>query len=193
MGKPIDAPYICWIDLECTGNRDDDKIIEVGLAITDRQFVVQKTYSEVVGLSSPDRSFLVDRMEPVVRMMHHKNGLLRDLYEDHNKSMATIDAEISAMMKGLMGTNHMPLAGSGVMHFDRRYIKAEMPKTDKQLSYWALDVGVLRRWLDYFGIQVPDAVAAGEKKTHRALDDILAHIEEAKAYKAKLRECGWQR
>lgn len=185
--KPIEGDYICWIDLECTGNEDYDKIIEVGVAITDRNFEVVDTLTRNVLLPTTDDWLLVN-MKPVVRDMHTKNGLLDDLNRGFNAvKVQTVDDEVASLIRKYNGSNHMAFAGSGVLHFDRRFIRNEMPKTDKRLSYWALDVGVLRRWLVYFDIKVPQAELHGAK-THRALDDILEHINEAKAYRAAMLE-----
>lgn len=185
--KPEEFPYIAWIDLETTGNRDDDRIIEVGFVLTDRDL------NEVIHLTDYCRPWgwedLRARMaEPVVEM-HTKNGLLFDIESIDPMEMSgpgRIDRNIAAVLFQFGGGNHVPLAGSGVSHFDRKYIRREMPLTDSLLSYWAYDIGAVRRYLRWWGIEVPEAEQHAAKK-HRALDDVREHIAEAKAIRDALR------
>jgi oligoribonuclease (3'-5' exoribonuclease) len=187
--KPIDSPYIAWFDLETTGNRKDDSIIEVGFALTDRDL------NEVTALSAVvlphDYNFLRSRMDKVVVEMHEANGLLADLcdmeaHADIPRGPNRIDDHIATILKEYGKGNHVPLAGSGVSHFDRQYIRREMPRTDAKLSYWSLDIGVMRRWLQWWGIETPGSELR-QAKTHRALDDVREHIAEAKVIRDVLR------
>lgn len=180
--KPIDSPYIAWFDLETTGNRPDDSIIEVGLVLTDRDLNEVGAASFV---AQPwDWNFLRNRMDDVVVQMHTNNELLHDVSRTHTR-IEEVDAEIARILKQYGGGNHIPLAGSGVSHFDRQYIKRELPKTNDLLSYWSLDIGVMRRWLKWWGIETPGSELQ-QAKTHRALDDIREHIAEAKTIRDTL-------
>jgi len=188
MTKPIDQPYIAWFDLETTGSREDDSIIEVGFVLTDRDLNELVAVSEVV--LPHDYNFLRSRMDPVVVEMHEKNGLLADLnrIESHAyipRGANRIDTHIASILKEYGKGDHLPFAGSGVAHFDRKYIRREMPRTDAKLSYWALDIGSLRRWLQVWGIETPGS-ELHQPKTHRAVDDVREHIAEAKAIRDTL-------
>lgn len=178
MPKPEDSPYICWIDLECTGNQPTHQIIEVGLVITDRDLCVEEQRNWII---KPSEVWEY-QMNDLVREMHTENGLIRDV-KMKGRPTAVVDQEIADFLHRLDNGNHIPLAGSGVSHYDRRYIRADLPKTDARLSYWSLDIGVLRRTLTMVcGVVLPEAELK-EAKTHRALDDILVHIEEARVYR----------
>lgn len=181
--KPEDSRYIAWVDLECTGNKPDSQVLEVGLVITARNLdlVYQRNF-----IIKPSEVWEW-QMDDFVKQMHTENGLIRDV-KMKGQPREAVDRELATFMYALDDGNHIPFAGSGVSHYDRRYIQKDLPLFDARLSYWALDVGVLRRTLKVIcGITVPKAELK-EAKTHRALDDILVHIEEMRAYKEYLRD-----
>lgn len=176
--KPENSPYICWIDLETTGSGEYDIIIEIGAVMTDRDFNELSSKQIVLQLGKAFHH----RLDPVVLEMHTKNGLLDDCL---NSKILNMDADammvewISEFTKG----DHIPLAGSGVSHFDKpKFIARDLPLLNDYLSYWSYDVGTMRRWLKLFGVDIPGADTR-EGLNHRALDDIRAHIQEARAYK----------
>ncbi len=170
---------IAWIDLETTGSDINyEEIIEVGLAITDDKLNILDEYAWVIGdLDYQDRLL---RMDDVVIDMHTKSGLLADVLKSGTGTgnIQDVDEQVSAILTNLGGGQHIPLAGSGVLHFDRQFIKKFMPKTNKRLTYWGLDVGVVRRFLRLAGVPIPNS----GNLTHRALEDVRAHIAEAKQY-----------
>jgi oligoribonuclease len=169
-----------WLDLETTGtNERVDEIVEVGIALTDRDLNIIDERSWVVPLTDPAALFMMD---DVVIDMHQKSGLLGDILKANRMGrpgIAGVDEAVAKVLYKYNGTRHTPLAGSGVMHFDRRFIKRYMPKTDKALTFWAYDVGVVRRFMKMAGIRTPDNF---EALKHRALDDVHDHIDEAKVY-----------
>lgn len=183
---------LCWIDLETTGSAlATSQILEIGIAITDEEGNIQaeKSWLNPAGMDS----LRVANVDPVVIEMHAASGLWRDLqkvYRDPldardplnqhllaNPKLAGLDREISGwlLLQNDQRTEHMALAGSGVSHFDRGFIRRDLPSVDKMLTYWAYDVGVVRRMLRLVGLnsQSEDAMP-----NHRALDDVKAHITE---------------
>lgn len=161
-----------FIDLETLGTDvDNHPPIEVGVAIlrrSDLSVEFQRSYVTHLEEDEP--------MPPVVRDMHTKNGLLEDAY----RSMLTIedvDAHLARILDDLMDGHHIPFAGSGILHFDRKFIDRWMPLTSKRITYWAYDVGVVRRFSQWAGGKVLDGT-----KSHRALDDALWHAQEAAFY-----------
>jgi oligoribonuclease len=172
--------YLFWTDLETTGSTlDDNQIIEVGAAITDTDLNVLSGRSYVLPIMMK-----VD-MKPVVIEMHTKNGLLKDTMNPFvYTSQDVVDYELAQWVREFNGSNHMLLAGSGVMHFDRQFIKRDLPLLNDRLTYYAFDVGVMRRGYEIL-LGGEDWPADG--KTHRAFDDVLFHIEEAKFVLDKLR------
>lgn len=196
--RPADAPYVVWLDLETTGNRDDDKIIEIGAAVTDRDLNIIDNFETTVwpfpdmrkGTTEFREKLLAETIipgtDPVVQRMHTVSGLWRDVARD-GIALPTADAELARFVRRFSPDgDHLPLAGSGVSHFDRRYIRAQLPQSERRFAYWHYDIGVVRRFMSWWGIDAPASVAAKEGITHRALDDVHAHIAEAKAWRRRL-------
>lgn len=180
--KPEESPYICWVDLECTGNRSWDRILEVGAVMTDRELNELSAREFVVRM---DPNWLAG-MDTIVLAMHTKNGLIDDSWASRTQ-ITDVDAEMTEWIKTFTSGDHIPLAGSGVSHFDRPYIKKELGSFNRYLAYWAYDTGVIRRTLKLFGIDASFADTT-DNKTHRALDDIRAHVEEMRRYRKMFQE-----
>lgn len=178
-----------WLDLETTGlDPAKDAIIEIGCLLTD---------PHLNPVTAPDGRPLVpfeavvwpgvrayERIlaDPVVEAMHRSNGLLDDLAElaanpSKYEKVAAVEGQI---LTWLSRTGTAPgefvLAGSGVGRFDRRFIDRDMPTLASWLRYWAIDVDVLRRTRQAWGIAEPDR----EERPHRALADARLHLEEAR-------------
>jgi oligoribonuclease (3'-5' exoribonuclease) len=187
--------YIYWTDLECTGSTKDDYILEIGAVITDRELNEIDDRQIVLPITAQMEENLPD----VVREMHTVNGLLDDCKSkvlalgegmfivpekvSYDHAVAEADLELSAWIKSYNGADHMPFAGSGVGHYDRRYYDRQLPLTSKRLTYWPLDIGVVRRFMDLAGVQLTTSITGGtDAKTHRALDDTRVHINEARRW-----------
>jgi len=176
---------IAFVDLETSGNENIDEIIEVGVSVWSwpewkevyaKDIVVWPSVAGLQRLNEND----------VVREMHTKNGLLLDIGGDWGVPVERADdiLDDDFLQFGSRGSSHIPLGGSGVLHFDRKYMIRDLPKFNSRLSYWALDVGVLRRMFMMAG-----AVPADDNgKTHRALDDARVHAGEFKFYMEKIQE-----
>jgi oligoribonuclease len=182
--RPEDSPYICWIDLECTGNHPDDQILEIGAIMTDRA-LNEVAHKNLTIRTDPEA---VARMDAVVFAMHNENGLIEDSLNSRI-TLRQADEEMTTWIRTFTAKEHIPLAGSGVSHYDRPYIRKDLPRFDKYLTYWAYDTGVIRRSLKLFGVDVSKADTSGDK-THRAPDDIAAHVEEMRRYRAILGTMG---
>jgi len=168
------------LDTETTGNKEEDELIEMGMVMLDVPSLnVLGDYSIVI---EPSRE-AEERMlaNPVVTAMHHENGLLADLDGDTAVPADLADALINNWLNQFCDPRtHIPWGGSGVLHFDRRYIRKQLPMLDKRLTYWAYDVGVPRRIFNMVGAPTESI----EAKTHRALDDAYVHVEELRFYAA---------
>lgn len=174
--------WYAWIDLETTGSDpDEDAILEVGIALSRDDFEPKIAAKWILGFAEPTAT-----TNPRVVQMHTRNGLWRDVAES-SLALHEADEQIDAWLH--WATSELPdrrliFAGSGVGHFDGRFIRPKLPKLDAWLTYWTLDVGVIRRFLPMCGIAVPDAEVT---KPHRALDDALHHMEEARRYRELIR------
>jgi oligoribonuclease len=155
------------------------------MVVLDRDNLVEKgKFSAVV---KPDVAVfeVYEACDPYVQEMHDVNGLWDDL-SLATKTVDEVDAEAAEWLEELCGRSHVALSGSGVSHFDLRFIREYMPKLDDRLTYWTFDVGVMRRICHLAGR--PDLTPDwGETdKTHRALDDALVHANELRHYTALL-------
>ena len=179
------------LDFETTGleERADD-IIEVAVIGTDVELNEKFRYETCVKPTASGMTRLLDN--EYVLNMHRGNGLF-DIVQsgvEHGKaipSLAQVDAEIAkridmychVMSDGTMKL--ITLAGSGVSHFDTRFIRARMPELHSRITPSTFDVGGFRRQYERWnGFDLTDA---NESKTHRAMDDVECHLEEMRAFR----------
>lgn len=185
--------FAAFIDIETSGSDEhNDDLLEFGMAVVDldRPADILIFGKWLIKPTIP----LLDVMgaaDPIVLDMHRANGLWADLEAGLGENIDDVDLSISLILENLRlnqdgeEQRKIALAGSGVGHFDSRWIRYRMPRTAKHLTYWTLDVGVLRRACKYAGR--PDLVLEGTAdKTHRALDDALFHHQEWLHYRAVL-------
>lgn len=179
--------YVAWLDLETTGTDEKrEPIIEVGVALCEDGPGMEPV-DEFQAVIDPGPTFWAGfprNVNGVVLGMHDANGLW-DEAREAPYAISDVDDELADWLRGYAGTRHVILAGSGVSHFDRRFIAAQMPLTDKRLTFWSLDVGSVRRMLRRTapGLVRPERT---EGKAHRALVDALDHRDEWLSYEAAM-------
>lgn len=176
--------HMLWLDLETTGvDESKDSIIEVGAVLTDLELTELDSYSMLVRPTDMALGRLY--RNEIVRGMHTDNGLLDALSgPDDLPRIGQVDHRIVDWLVDLTTGKRAILAGSGVGHFDRRFIKAHMPQLDQRLTHWCIDVGVIRRFFH----QVTGSTFTPPAKNHRALDDVYGHLEEGRAMARYFRE-----
>lgn len=181
MADPL---FFLWCDLETTGlNEVDDPIIEIGIVITN----IAPPCNEVASYEAvirPESHCWTDRMDPYVYRMHSSNSLLDDI-ERAGRPMQDVEHEILALLMSLGRPHNFMLAGSGVSHFDRRFIIEQMPKLNKWLQHPSLDVGTIRRAIKFCGRRDLEAFGEtfqGSDKPHRGLADVRDHLNEYRQY-----------
>lgn len=190
-----------WFDAETTGlpadstttpkgadqmiDFTDVHIMEVGVIVTDFALNPEAGYTEVVKLNQS----MVDVLKRTkfVADMHKESGLLLDS-RSATMTIQDVEQEIIKLLKDTgLEPQEFQIAGSGVAAFDLNLIRTKMPELAKWLVYYPFDVGVLRRTLRVLiGKDIvnptPKSYQDG-KKTHRAMDDVKAHLEEAGKYR----------
>lgn len=181
-----DITHLLWLDLETTGTDErKDSIIEVGCLLTDTELneIEGWAYSWVVAPTEAALQRLLTN--PVVRQMHADNGLLWDVLDGKNVLIEDVSDPLLGYLK--RASDYKPktimLAGSGVAHFDRRFLRYHMTSVEDYLAYPVLDVGVIRRAYKLWHVLTPLDGPDTNAKTHRALEDARLHLEEARAYK----------
>jgi oligoribonuclease len=205
-----------YCDLETTGlNPHKDSILEIAMVATDDDHV--PVGEPFVSLVKPLHLRGWEAMDPTVREMHEKSGLLDKLYVFPPSWSAPVlrpdlprlgDVERAAidwlariwlrdvprtsdrepMIKWSRG---IPLAGNSV-HFDKRFLAEHMDELEALFSHRILDVSS-------FTIEMkracPEAYATrpglgpdGKPvKAHRALDDVMQSIATMRHYRPHLR------
>ena len=183
---------ILWVDLETTGSEiEGNSLIEIGSIVTDNSPDLNEIGSFTAVIHTEPSDWL-DTV-PVVIDMHTENGLMADSLAGGGPRHDVVDDWADWALELCDG--RIPLAGSGVAHFDRKWIDYELAAagptrracTDlaQQLQYWAYDIGPARRFsklakLD-LGLYGYDGAQAGAGKLHRGLADIRDHAVEARA------------
>lgn len=166
------------LDTETTGNEPDSELIEVGMVMLDVPSLKELGEYTIVIDPSPEQ-FTAMMNKQVVREMHEKNGLLADLIAHKGVHPNVADSLINKWLDQFtQERTHIPYGGSGVAHFDRQYITRQLPRLNRRITYWALDVGSVRRIFQLQGASTHSIDA----KTHRALDDAKVHAEELRFY-----------
>lgn len=166
------------LDTETTGNKPDSELIEIGMVMLDVPSLKQLGEFTIVIEPSPEQ-FSVMMQNDVVRKMHEVNGLLKDVADGMGVHPDVADSLINKWLDQFTeDRSHIPYGGSGVAHFDRQYITKQLPRLNRRITYWSLDVGAVRR---IFALQGA-STASIDAKTHRALDDAKVHAEELRFY-----------
>lgn len=164
---------ILWADLETTGLQPETcQILEVAACVADLEFPFRTRDPYEAVIYMPE---IPSDVHPVVREMHHKNGL----WDDCDKSTTTL-AEVEDQLIAMSGStpasdreNQTTLAGSCI-GFDLSFIKVHMPRLTAFLHYRVFDVSSLILFARAMGMDRPPKVEA-----HRAMADILESIENA--------------
>ncbi len=174
-----------FLDIETAGTDEHrDPILEIGIVLTDLDF---RTRAQASWLIHPTMSVAEtrDNAGVIVRRMHDENGLWEALRGDDVYRRDAADSVIARWLHDRNGSEHILIAGSGVGHFDRRFLKVQLPQVDRAFTYYPLDVGILRRACGFANRH--DLVLEGTGgKTHRALEDAQFHLQEWLHYRAIL-------
>ena len=176
-------PYLLWLDLETTGlDPAQNRILEVGAILTNSDLREIASYHEILYCPRERIDALIT--SDYVHEMHVDNGLLAAC----TAATATLP-DVTAGLLELLGyvpqARPVTLAGSGVSHFDLLWLREWMPRVAEALTYYTVDIGVVRRYLrNVVGLPEPDR----EPIPHRALADARLHLDEARAYRDLLRE-----
>lgn len=181
---------LMWLDLETTGtDHVEDQIIEIGAIFTTPDLDELGSFQRTVRASAEALGRLM--LNPEVRKMHSDSGLLDEVLAVSATEWEGRLGEADMDLGNAMGTANVEsgrtwgqplvLAGSGVAHFDRRFIDAQMELVEARLRYWCIDVGVTRRSWRMAGL--PHPMGEPPEKPHRALDDARLHLAEERAFR----------
>lgn len=190
-GLPIteDAPEMVWVDLETTGLDSDLNVtLEMGILLTNKFGEVCRDGAIDWRLWRSgvydDKSYKLefDNLDPVVDLMHINSGLKADmtraiqgpyleLMDPHYVEREAIDWLRGRTPDG----KKFPMSGSSA-HFDRGFVKADLPKLNDWFHY---RVGVDASGLREIAKLLNPAVVASQPvplKKHRPLPDLADSV-----------------
>lgn len=187
------SDFILFLDLECTGSGGeglipnvDEHMLEIGLVMTDHTpYLNEVARKNIILPIWPEEE---EALVPVVREMHTKNSLLTDCRalaegltaDERPRILREVDTMLAGWMKQFSKKSHIKIAGSGIPHFDRKFIKRDLRFFDACLTHYALDIGSTRRQLEIAGVSLPKANVMF--KSHRAVEDAAMHAQEMRDF-----------
>jgi oligoribonuclease len=179
--------WLLVADVETTGlDAEQDFLLEIAALVVDEDLnVVDKFHSLVTEAASMLAIESRLALEPKVRAMHEKSGLLQELREEYQKPHRTTapnEVELRALefcMRAGGSPGRMQMVGYTVQ-FDQRVIQRALPLLGWVCSYQIIEVGSARRIFNLAGFAFKKREVPGDR-AHRALDDAVSSLEELKS------------
>lgn len=175
-------PHLAWCDLETTGLGDDARVIECGIILTDKD---ANSIAEASWLAyASPRGW-----EPGAARMHRPEseggtGLMARAYEA-TRSFDQLGPTIADWLRshGVDGVTCKPRVAGNGPHFDRRFLRRDVPMVDALLHHRHRDVSCLLEFFADAGLPLQDA----RPRPHEALGDLKMAIEHYRAFLATVR------
>jgi oligoribonuclease len=169
---------LVWIDCEMTGlNLTADALIEVAALVTDFDLNVLGEGVDIVIKPPADA---VAQMDPYVRTMHERSGLLQAL--DGGVTLGEAESLALAYIREHCAEGSRPPLAGNTVATDRSFLIRDMPTLESFLHYRIVDVSSIkelsRRWFPRAYFHAPT-----KRGNHRALADIQESIEELRYYR----------
>jgi oligoribonuclease len=173
---------LAWMDLEMTGlDPTRHVIVEIATLVTDDELEIVAEGPDLVVHQSADA---LAAMEPVVRDMHNRSGLLAAIAASSVTLETAGQATLDFLRTHIAEPRTVPLCGNSI-GTDRRFLAAYLPEIEDFLHYRSVDVSTLkelaRRWYPALVDEAPKKASS-----HRALDDIRESVEELRFYREKM-------
>ena len=166
---------LIWIDLEMTGLRDEDVIVEIATLVIDAFLNILAEGPEIAIFRTEEELAGID---PWAKEQHSSSGLLTRV-QGSKISLREAEKQTLTFLSDWADPGTLPLCGNSVST-DRRFIRKEMPGLDQFLHYRIVDVSTVKelvhRWY-------PEMIAPEKQSSHTALADIRESIEELLWYR----------
>jgi oligoribonuclease len=172
-----DQNNLVWLDMEMTGlNPDADRIIEVGIVVTDPQLV---TLAEAPVLVVHQADAVLEAMDAWNKSTHGKTGLI-DKVKASNLAEAAAEDRMLAFLAQYVPERASPMCGNSICQ-DRRFLARHMPRLEAYFHYRNLDVSTLKELAKRWKPELAKGLT--KQGRHEALADIYESIEELKYYR----------
>jgi oligoribonuclease len=170
------------MDLEMTGLEPTRHVIvEIATLVTDDNLEIVAEGPDLV-VHQPAE--MLAGMEPVVREMHTRSGLLTAITASTVSLEEAGKATLEFLKQHIPEPRTVPLCGNSI-GTDRRFLAVYLPDIENYLHYRSVDVSTIkelgRRWYPALVEEAPKKVT-----THRALDDIRESVDELRYYRQRL-------
>jgi oligoribonuclease len=164
-----------WCDLEMTGlDPQRNAIIEMGLIITGPDLRPLAELERAVWQSDS----VLGEMEPFVRTMHTKNGLLERVRKSEI-SLRQAEKDATSLVSQHVDFGEGILAGNSI-YMDRLFLAKYMPGFERYLHYRMLDVSSLKVLTRAWYPNAPGRTK--DDASHTVLSDLRASIAELAYY-----------
>ncbi len=173
-----ESDRIVWIDCEMTGlSLTADALVEVAALVTDFELNQLGDGVDVV-IRPPDEA--LEQMDPFVRDMHTKSGLLEELAA--GTTMDDAQEKVLAYIREWVPEPRRAPLGGNTVGTDRGFLARDMAELEAYLHYRIIDVSSIkelsRRWYPRAYFNAPQKSGG-----HRALADIRESIAELRYYR----------
>ena len=176
---------LLWIDLEMTGlDPIEDRILEVGVIITDWNFKEIATYEAAikVGPRLVERRMIKGPAAAFFASVPETRDALIKQNLEKGRSGRTVENELLELLDKYFDPEKPVLLAGNSIHMDRRFIERDWGRLNSGLHYRMLDVTA---WKVVFEGKYKKKFAKPE--AHRALSDIRGSIEELQYYMKKVK------
>lgn len=171
-----------WVDIETTGlNVKKDKILEVGIIITDREYV-EKARTSIV-IKHPTSTLA--QMDPWAIDTHTQSGLVEEVKAARYPANIA-DAVLTEWLKEQVGNLAKPYMCGTSVHFDREFLKRYMPRLEACFHYRNFDLATLR---EFFEANAPSSFKFGSScgVKHRAIEDTEYCLNAMRHYRQRFK------
>lgn len=180
------------LDLETTGlDASQNIILELGIQTYTAQLelIAEKSWIASDQITQDHVNWCINGGNDYVAEMHTRNGLFEQILStdpSSGKSHAEIQNEaIEWLSKFNLGKNHirLPLCGSSI-HFDRKFLTAQMKELDDQFHYRNIDISSIKELARIYNPELvsKQADSVPFDKEHRVLGDCTASRNELAYY-----------
>lgn len=182
MDEQIVPHRLVWLDLEMTGlDPETDVILEIATVVTDLNLEVLAIGPELV-IHQPES--VLSAMGTWCQEHHGRSGLTDDVRVSKT-TLAQAESQTLAFLESWVAPGTSPLCGNTVSQ-DRRFLLRYMPTLQAFFHYRHWDVSTFKLAAQCWS---PQWLYAKSDSNHRALQDVLASIDEGRHYQ-KLWQAG---